>query len=108
MHKWYITIEYRSVPKCLSAYGKEACGVRSLLARHARKASTEANMKTLNPIPSYLAAAAAVAVIRFPIMSGPVGWHERLLDPATFLIALTFAGVAMVLWPLGTERASES
>ena len=63
-------------------------------------------MKTLNRIPSFLAAVAAVAVIRFPIMAGPVGWHERLLDPATFLTALTFAGVAMVLWPLRNQEST--
>jgi hypothetical protein len=62
-------------------------------------------MKTLNRIPSYLTAAAAVAVIRFPIMGCPVGWHERLLDPSAFLTALAFAGVAMVLWPLETRTA---
>jgi hypothetical protein len=60
-------------------------------------------MKTLKRIPSYLAAVAAVAVISFPVTGGPVGWHDRLLDPATFLTALTFAGVAMVLWPLGNS-----
>jgi hypothetical protein len=57
-------------------------------------------MKTLNCIPSYLAVVAAVAIIYFPVAGGPVGWHERLLDPSTFLTALSFAGVAMVLWPL--------
>jgi hypothetical protein len=57
-------------------------------------------MNTLKRIPSYLAMVAAVAVISFPILGGPIGWHERLLDPATFLTALTFAGVAILLWPL--------
>ena len=57
-------------------------------------------MKTLNQVPSFLAAVAAVAIIRFPIMGGPAGWHERLLDPSTFLTALAFGGVAIVLWPL--------
>ncbi|MGD0059539.1 MAG: hypothetical protein ABSD58_08990 [Verrucomicrobiia bacterium] len=65
-------------------------------------------MKTLKRIPSWLAVVAAVAVIRFPVMAGPVEWHERLLDPATFLTALAFAGVAMLLWPLGEGRWSES
>jgi len=55
-----------------------------------------------------MAAVAAVVVIRFPTMGGPVGWHDRLLDPATFLTALAFAGVAMLLWPLGEGRRSES
>jgi hypothetical protein len=63
-------------------------------------------MKTLNRIPSWLAAVAVVAVIRFPVMVGPVGWHERLLDPVTFLTALAFAGVAMVLWPLENGKAA--
>jgi hypothetical protein len=63
----------------------------------------EANMN-MKRIPSCLAVVAAVAVISLPIMGGPVGWHERLLDPATFLTALTLAGVAMVLWPLGAEK----
>ena len=64
-------------------------------------------MKTLNRIPSCLAAVAAVAVVRFPIVAGPVGWHDRLLDPATFLTALTLAGVAIVLWPLENLATSE-
>lgn len=70
--------------------------------------STEANMKSLKQIPSCLAVIAAVAIIALPIFGGPVGWHERLLDPATFLTALAFAGVAMVLWPIETKRTSES
>jgi hypothetical protein len=62
-------------------------------------------VNTLKRIPSYLAAVAAVAVISFPIMGGPVGWHERLLDPAIFLTALALVGVAMLLWPLGVGRS---
>ncbi len=65
-------------------------------------------MKTLKRTPSFLAAVAAVALIGFPIMGGPVGWHERLLDPVTFLTALTFAGVAMVLWPLGNPTSANT
>jgi hypothetical protein len=61
------------------------------------------NMKQ---IPSCLAILAAVAVISFPIMGGPIGWHERLLDPATFLTALAFAGVGMVIWPLPDSNAA--
>jgi hypothetical protein len=65
-------------------------------------------MKILNRIPSCLAVVTTVVVIKFPITGGPIGWHERLLDPATFLTALTFAGVAMVLWPLGHRRSTQS
>jgi len=43
---------------------------------------------------------ATLAVIRLPIMGGPSEWHERLLDPASFLTALTLAGTALVLWPV--------
>ena len=66
----------------------------------------EANMN-MKQIPSCLAAIAAVGVISFPSMGGPVGWHERLLDPATFLTALAFAGVALALWPLGEHHSEE-
>ena len=65
-------------------------------------------MKTLSRIPSCLAAVAAVAVIRFPIVAGPVGWHDRLYDPTTFLTALTFAGVATVLWPLQSHTTGRN
>jgi drug/metabolite transporter (DMT)-like permease len=64
------------------------------------------NTLKLNRIPSCLAVVAAVAVISLPIMGGPVGWRERLYDPAVFLTALTLAGVAMVLWPLGDDNAA--
>lgn len=64
-------------------------------------------MNMINRIPSYLAALAAVAIIALPIFGGPVGWHERLLDPVTFLVALAFAGVAIVLWPLGEHYSEE-
>jgi len=63
-------------------------------------------MKTLKRIPSCLAALAAVAVIALPLFGGPVGWHERLDDPRTLLTALAFAGVAMVLWPLGNQEST--
>jgi drug/metabolite transporter (DMT)-like permease len=63
-------------------------------------------MKTLNRIPSCLAAVAAVAIVALPIFGGPVGWHERLLDPATFLTALAFAGIAMVTWPMGVDNGA--
>ena len=60
----------------------------------------KANMKTLKQIPSCLAAVAALAMIALPLFGGPLNWHDRLYDPAIFLTALTFAGAAMVLWPL--------
>jgi hypothetical protein len=64
-------------------------------------------MKRTNRIPSYLAMVAALAVIRLPILVGPATWRERLLDPATFLMALTLAGVAMLLWPIGKRAEAE-
>jgi hypothetical protein len=57
-------------------------------------------MKALKRIPSCLAAIAAAAVIALPILGGSVSWRDRLYDPAIFLMALTLAGVAIVLWPL--------
>lgn len=62
------------------------------------------NMKQ---IPSCLAAIAAVAIIALPLFGGPVNWHDRLYDPVIFLTALTFAGVALVLWPLDNPATSE-
>ena len=66
---------------------------------------TGANMNILKRVPSYLAALAAIAVIALPITGGPRGWHERMNDPAVFLMALAFAGAALVLWPLGDNNA---
>jgi hypothetical protein len=57
-------------------------------------------MKALKRIPSCLAMIAAAAIIALPIFGGPVGWHDRLYDPTTFLTALALAGATMVLWPL--------
>jgi hypothetical protein len=65
-------------------------------------------MNILKQIPSCLAVIASIGVIKLPIMGGPIGWHERLLDPATFLMALTLAGVAMLLWPLREQRPTPS
>ena len=65
-------------------------------------------MKTTQRISSCLAMAAALAIIRLPILGGPMSWHERLLDPVTFLTALTLAGVALVLWPLGKQTTTET
>jgi hypothetical protein len=62
-------------------------------------------MNNLKQVPSYLTALAAVAVIALPVTSGPQGWHDRMNDPVVFLMALAFAGVALVLWPLGTDNA---
>ena len=62
-------------------------------------------MKTLKQVPSYLAALAAVAIIALPVTGGPQGWHDRINDPVVFLMALAFAGAALVLWPLGTDNA---
>jgi len=62
-------------------------------------------MNKLNRIPSCLAVAAAVALIALPIMGGPAGWHERLLDPCICLMSLSLVGVAMLLWPLGDNNA---
>ena len=70
-------------------------------ARSGDRRRTFGTLGALNQIPSCLAVIAAVAIIALPIFGGPVGWHERLLDPATFLTALAFAGAAMVLWPIG-------
>lgn len=63
-------------------------------------------MNNLNRIPSCLAVAAAVAVIALPIMGGPAGWHDRLLDPCICLMSLSLAGVAMLLWPLSESGKS--
>jgi len=57
-------------------------------------------IEMLKRIPSCLALAATVAVIALPILGGPIGWHERLLDPCTCLMSITLIGVAMLLWPL--------
>jgi hypothetical protein len=65
-------------------------------------------MKRTNRIPSCLAIVAALAVIRLPILGGPTSWHERLLDPVTFLMTLALAGMAMVLWPLGKQTTTEA
>jgi hypothetical protein len=64
-------------------------------------------MKRTNRIPSYLAIVAALAVIRLPILGGPSIWQERLLDPTTFLTALTLAGAAMLLWPVNDRSVLE-
>jgi hypothetical protein len=79
----------------------------SLSCWHAARvwAMTEANMNLLKRVPSYLAALAAIAVIALPVTGGPRGWHDRMNDPVVFLMALTFAGAALVLWPLGTNNA---
>ncbi len=62
-------------------------------------------MNKLKRVPSYLAALAAVAVIALPITGAPGDWHDRMNDPVVFLMSLTFAGTALVLWPLGTNNA---
>jgi len=62
-------------------------------------------MNKLNRIPSFLVALAAVAIIALPITGGPHGWHDRINDPVVFLMALAFAGAALVLWPLGNRDA---
>ncbi len=69
------------------------------------RAMTEANMNLLKQVPSYLAALTTVAVVALPITGAPGDWHDRINDPVVFLMALTFAGVALVLWPLGTDDA---
>jgi hypothetical protein len=56
--------------------------------------------KTLERLPSCLALAATVAILALPILGGPLGWRERILDPCTCLMALTLVGAAMLLWPL--------
>jgi hypothetical protein len=61
-------------------------------------------MKILKRVPSSLAALAAVAVIAFPVTRGPHGWQDRLNDPIVFLMALAFAGAALLLWPLGKNN----
>jgi len=62
-------------------------------------------MNKLKRVPSYLAALATVAVVALPILGGPRGWHDRLNDPVVFLMALAFAGTALVIWPLGNRGA---
>lgn len=64
-------------------------------------------MKRTQRIPSCLAMVVALAVIRLPIVGGPSGWRERVVDPPNFLMALTLAGVSMLLWPLAEPSASE-
>ncbi|HXI84064.1 MAG TPA: hypothetical protein VNL17_08245 [Verrucomicrobiae bacterium] len=61
-------------------------------------------MNKLKRVPSYLAALAGIAVIALPITSGPRGWHDRMNDPVVFLMALSFAGAALVIWPLGNNN----
>ena len=62
-------------------------------------------MNLLKRVPSYLAALATLAVIALPITGAPGDWHDRMNDPVVFLMALTFAGVALVIWPLETNNA---
>ena len=62
-------------------------------------------MNKLKRVPSYLATLAAVAVIALPVTGGPQGWHDRMNDPVVFLMALAFAGAALLLWPLGAHNA---
>jgi hypothetical protein len=69
------------------------------------RAISEANMNKLKRVPSCLAALAAVAIVALPVTSGPCGWHDRMNDPVVFLMALAFAGIALVLWPLGNNNA---
>lgn len=61
-------------------------------------------MNLINQVPSYLAALATVAVVALPVTGAPGDWHDRMNDPVVFLMALTFPGVALVLWPLGNEE----
>jgi hypothetical protein len=75
------------------------------LACATHKGIPEEKMKILKQVPSCLTALAAVAIIALPVTSGPHGWHDRMNDPVVFLMALTFAGVALVLWPLGADNA---
>ena len=62
-------------------------------------------MNKLTRVPSYLAALAALAIIALPITGAPGDWHDRMNDPVVFLMALSFAGVALVLWPLMNSNA---
>ena len=62
-------------------------------------------MNKLKRVPSYLAAIATVAIIALPITGAPGDWHDRINDPVVFLMALSFAGAALVIWPLGTNSA---
>ncbi len=62
-------------------------------------------MNKLKRVPSYLAALTTVVVIALPITGAPGDWHDRMNDPVVFLMALTFAGVALMLWPLGNSNA---
>ena len=64
-------------------------------------------MKMTQRIPSCLAMVAALAVIRLPILGGPAAWQERLLDPVTFLMALTLAGAAILLWPYAEPETGQ-
>jgi hypothetical protein len=68
------------------------------------RAMTEANMNLLKQVPSYLAALATVAVVALPITGAPGDWHDRINDPVVFLMALAFAGAALLLWPLGNNN----
>jgi len=63
-------------------------------------------MNKLKRVPSYLATLATVAVVALPITGGPCGWHDRMNDPVVFLMALAFAGTALVIWPLGAEEVT--
>ena len=62
--------------------------------------------KTLERVPSCVALVAAVVVIALSIMGDPLGWRERLVDPCTCLMAPTFVGVALLLWPIGESEKS--
>ena len=62
-------------------------------------------MNLLKQVPSYLAALATIAAVALPITGAPGDWHDRINDPVVFLMALTFAGAALVLWPLGSDNA---
>ncbi len=66
---------------------------------------TEANMNLFKQVPSYLAALATVAVVAIPVTGAPGDWHDRMNDPVVFLMALAFAGAALLLWPLGNNNA---
>jgi hypothetical protein len=61
-------------------------------------------MNKLKRIPSYLAALGAIAVVAIPVTGVPGDWHDRVNDPVVFLMALTFVGAALVLWPLGNNN----
>jgi peptidoglycan/LPS O-acetylase OafA/YrhL len=56
-------------------------------------------MRALRQIPSWLAMAAAAAIMGLPIIGDPSAWRDRVFDPPTFLMAFTLIGVAILLWP---------